>query len=152
MSSGLDLALGVVGRVRGSGPATRIVLISDGHANEGDSSLEGLTGRAARAARDEVVLSAVGEHFNELLLSAVADAGTGNYYYLQDTRELAAIFAQEFTATRHTVALAIWSFFLAPSLCFLIGGMGKRPSEGLPGDPFERARQQAMALMDEPIR
>ncbi|MCP4663089.1 MAG: VWA domain-containing protein [bacterium] len=109
MSRGLDLALDIVGRVRGTGPATRVMLISDGLANEGDSTTEGLTGRAARAARAEVVLSAVGvgEDFNEFLMSAIADAGTGNYYFLQDTRELAAVFSQEFTATRRTVASAL---------------------------------------------
>ncbi len=47
-------------------------------------------------------------------------------------------------------ALAIWSFFLVQSLFFLIGGMRKRRSEEVAGDPFERARQQALALMDEP--
>jgi len=109
MSRGLDLALRVVGGVRGTGPARRIMLISDGMANEGDSSPEGLSGRAARAAREEVVLSTVGVgvNFNEFLMSAIADAGTGNYYYLQDSRELAAVFSQEFAATRATVASAL---------------------------------------------
>jgi len=46
--------------------------------------------------------------------------------------------------------LAIWSFFLVQSLFFLIGGMHKRPSEEVTGDPFERACQQAIALMEEP--
>lgn len=109
MSRGLDLALEIVGQVRGTGPATRVMLISDGLANEGDSSTEGLTGRAARAARAEVVLSAVGvgADFNEFLMSSIADAGTGNYYFLQDTRELAEVFSREFVATRQTVASAL---------------------------------------------
>ncbi|HVN40360.1 MAG TPA: hypothetical protein VMW19_19530 [Myxococcota bacterium] len=37
-------------------------------------------------------------------MSALADAGTGNFYYLPDVRELAGIFAGEFAAARETVA------------------------------------------------
>ena len=54
----------------------------------------------------EYVLSAVGvgPGFDETLMSALADAGTGNFYYLPDLRELAGIFAGEFAAARETVA------------------------------------------------
>jgi len=46
------------------------------------------------------------------------------------------------------LALAVWGFFLVQSLFGLIGG-GKPRREALGGDPFERARQRAMALMEE---
>ena len=54
----------------------------------------------------EYVLSAVGvgQDFDETLMSALADAGTGNFYYLPDARELAGIFAGEFASARETVA------------------------------------------------
>ncbi len=109
MSRGMDIAAAAVRATRGSGATGRILLISDGLANQGDSSLEGLVGRASRTAREAVVLSAVGvgEGFNEVLMSAIADAGTGNYYYLRDTFELAAVFAGEFEASRETVATAL---------------------------------------------
>ena len=108
MSSGIDLALGILAR-RDSGRAARMILLSDGLANEGDPSYEGLTARALRAARQEYVLSAVGigADFNEYLMSGLADAGTGNYYYLENTRELASVFAREFEATRATVATGV---------------------------------------------
>jgi Ca-activated chloride channel family protein len=108
MSSGIDLALGTLRR-RASGRAARMILLSDGLANEGDASYEGLTARALRAARQEYVLSAigVGSDFNEYLMSGLADAGTGNYYYLENTRELANVFAREFEATRTTVASGV---------------------------------------------
>lgn len=109
MSRGLDLALDLAGKLAAGGRTGRLLLISDGEANEGDSSPEGLTGRARRASRLEYVLSSigVGEQFNEYLMSAMADAGTGNYYYLSDTRRLAEVFADEFEATRETVARAV---------------------------------------------
>lgn len=106
MSAGLDLAHEVLQGARAAGRAQRIILLSDGHANQGDFSYEGLRTRAARAVPAEYVLSAVGvgHEFDETLMSALADAGTGNFYYLPDVRELAGIFAGEFAAARETVA------------------------------------------------
>jgi Ca-activated chloride channel homolog len=106
LSAGLDLAHEIVAGARASGRAQRVILLSDGHANEGDFSAEGLRARAARAVPSEYVLSAVGvgPGFDEQLMSALADAGTGNFYYLPDLRELAGTFAGEFAAARETVA------------------------------------------------
>lgn len=47
------------------------------------------------------------------------------------------------------IGLAIWSFFLVQSLYFLIGGRSEVTEEPAV-DPFERARQQALVLMDSP--
>jgi Ca-activated chloride channel family protein len=46
----------------------------------------------------------VGTDFNEYLMTAIADAGTGNYYYVSDPRVLSDVFAREFDAARTTVA------------------------------------------------
>jgi len=46
----------------------------------------------------------VGADFNEYLMTAIADAGSGNYHYLRDTRGLGEVFAREFDAARSTVA------------------------------------------------
>src|SRR5262249_27236724 len=106
MSSGLDLGLDVLEHARQDGRVPHVILISDGLANEGDASPQGLTRRAARAARGEFMLSTVGvgADFNEYLMTALADAGTGNYYYVQDSGDLGAVFAREFDAARSTVA------------------------------------------------
>jgi Ca-activated chloride channel family protein len=106
MASGLDLGLDLIERSRVDGHVPHVVLISDGLANQGDSSPEGLTRRAGRAAQAEYMLSSVGvgTDFNEYLMTALADAGTGNYYYVQDPRELSGVFAREFDAARTTVA------------------------------------------------
>src|SRR5262249_49568588 len=86
-----------------------VVLISDGLANQGDATPEGLTRRAHRAAQGEYMLSTVGvgTDFNEYLMTALADAGTGNYYYLHNAEDLANVFAREFDAARTTVASAL---------------------------------------------
>jgi Ca-activated chloride channel family protein len=109
MASGIDLANRAIGSARQPGRATRLILLSDGHANQGDHSLEGLRARAARAVAGEWVLSAVGvgQGFDENVMSAIADAGTGNFYYLPHIRELAGVFDDEFAAARETVASAL---------------------------------------------
>jgi Ca-activated chloride channel family protein len=111
MSSGLDLGIDVIDRARGRDTerVPHVVLISDGLANQGDPSPEGLTRRARRAAQGEYMLSTVGvgTDFNEYLMTAIADAGTGNYYYLRDTENLATVFAREFDAAGATVAAGL---------------------------------------------
>ncbi len=107
MSSGLDLALGMTGS--GFGRAARLILISDGHANAGDATIGGLSTRARRFASKEAVVTTVGvgQGFNEELMSRVADAGTGNYYYVDRSEQLAQIFSDEFETSRETVASAV---------------------------------------------
>lgn len=109
MSSGLDLALATLGRDGGAGRAARAILISDGLANQGDASHEGLVARARRAARSERPLTTVGvgSDFNEYLMTALADAGTGNYYFVERATDLGNVFAREFGAARTTVASAV---------------------------------------------
>ena len=109
MSNGLDVGFDVVQAARMSGRVPHMILISDGLANQGDASLEGLTNRARRAAQGEFMLSTVGvgADFNESLMAAMADSGTGNYYYLQNAADLATVFAREFDAARTTVASAL---------------------------------------------
>lgn len=109
MSGGLDLAAAIAKRERAAGRALRVILLSDGHANQGDHSLEGLRRRAARAVANEYVLSAVGvgSGFDEHLMSTLADAGTGNFYYVRGGESLAGVFAAEFAAARETVASSL---------------------------------------------
>src|SRR5262249_30835575 len=109
MSGGLDLGLDTIDRMRASGRVPRAILISDGLANQGDASPEGLLRRAGRAARGEYMLTTVGvgADFNEYLMSALADAGTGNYYYLHRGDDLGTVFAREFDAARATLASGV---------------------------------------------
>jgi Ca-activated chloride channel family protein len=106
MSAGLDLGLATIAEAREGHRLPRVSLISDGLANMGDSSHQGLVARAQRCARGELPLTTVGvgTAFNEYLMSALADAGTGNYYYVQDATDLSQVFAREFGAARATVA------------------------------------------------
>ncbi len=109
LSAGLELGLGRIDERRDRARVARVILISDGLANRGDASVRGLTALAAGAARGEYTLSSVGVglDFNEEVMTAIADAGTGNYYYLESAEDLSRVFAAEFDAARSTVASAL---------------------------------------------
>lgn len=109
MASGIDLATATIEGARLPGRTSRVILLSDGHANEGDHSPMGLRVRAARAAKGEYVLSTVGVglDFDEVLMTALADSGTGNFYYVRDGSDLGEVFAGEFDSARDTVASAV---------------------------------------------
>ncbi len=109
MSGGLDSGLALLQAGRQEGRAGRVILLSDGHANAGDVSPEGLRERGRRASQQDLVLSTVGigAGFNEFLMSQIADAGTGNFHYLADSASLASIFERELSSTRSTVASAL---------------------------------------------
>jgi Ca-activated chloride channel family protein len=106
LASGLDLGLGIVDGSRLGGRIPRVILISDGLANQGDTSPSGLRARARRAAVGEYTLTTigVGDDFDEQLLATLADAGTGNYYYIESGTDLAKIFSDEFETARESVA------------------------------------------------
>lgn len=89
--------------------AKRVILLSDGEANSGDASADGLRARARRAAQNGGVLSTIGigEGFNEFLMTQMADAGTGNFHYLADASKLEAIVERELASGRTTVASAL---------------------------------------------
>lgn len=109
LSAGLDLALATLDGARRAGRSPRVVLISDGLANQGDVSREGLRARAVRSATGESPLSAVGVglDFDEELMASLADAGTGNFYYLESAVGLSEVFASELATARETVAAAV---------------------------------------------
>jgi Ca-activated chloride channel family protein len=139
LAAGLDLGLGTVDAARRAGRAPRVILISDGLANQGDVSREGLRGRAARAAAGEYALSTVGvgADFDEELMALLADTGTGNFYYLENTVNLAEIFASELATARETVASAVTIRF-APE-----GGVELVDAAGY---PIERGRDGAFLV------
>jgi Ca-activated chloride channel family protein len=110
ISSGLDLGYAEA-RVPGAGAdAVRIVmLLSDGHANAGDTDPQSLAERAARAFQDGVQTSAfgLGPDYDAALMSGIADRGAGGYYYLADSSQIEPALAREIDARLRPVATAV---------------------------------------------
>lgn len=105
MGDGLNSALGLVSDSQ-NGRARKVLLLSDGHANQGIASSEGLLRIASDLARQDTVLSSVGMglDFNELLLTRLSDQGMGHYAYLEDLSGLGQILANDLSDTRNLYA------------------------------------------------
>jgi Ca-activated chloride channel family protein len=110
ISSGLDEAYAEAHDARIAPDAVKIVmLLSDGHANGGDTSPDSLAMRASRAFQDGIQTSSfgLGPDFDAALMSRIADRGAGGYYYLADTSQIAPALAREIDARLQPVATAV---------------------------------------------
>jgi Ca-activated chloride channel family protein len=96
LSGGLLRGLQEARRVAGETGAT-VLLLSDGHANVGETDPGRLSGVAAGARRHGVTVSTVGIGlgYDELLLSEIAKGGQGNHVFAENGDAAAAAVAGE---------------------------------------------------------
>ncbi len=75
----------------------RVILLTDGQANAGILEPVQLTGLTEGAAGRQVSTTCIGfgPAFNEDLLQSMARGGRGNFWYVEETDQMAAIFSQE---------------------------------------------------------
>lgn len=106
ISCGLTRGAGELSRSPVSGGLQRIVLISDGQANEGIWDRGELAQLAQATAAHGVSISAlgVGLDFDEVTMQRIAEVGRGNYYFVENTADLSAIFTRELGGLTETVA------------------------------------------------
>jgi Ca-activated chloride channel family protein len=76
----------------------RVILLSDGLANQGitDPSELRRIARRYRARSISLTTMGVGLDFNENLMVGLAESGGGNYYFIESPHSLASIFRKEF--------------------------------------------------------
>jgi Ca-activated chloride channel family protein len=106
ISAGLELAQQSINAGAAREGVRRLVLISDGQANEGTYDRAGLTRIAATTASSGISISTVGvgREFSEVTMTDLASAGRGNYYFVEDTARLAETFAAELGSAGKIVA------------------------------------------------
>jgi Ca-activated chloride channel family protein len=105
MGDGLNAALRLLDKSHNE-RAKKILLLSDGQANQGITDPEQLAQMAARATQYGAVLSSIGMGlgFNENLMAKLADYGMGHYSYLEDLSGLGTILARDLNDTRNIYA------------------------------------------------
>ena len=98
LGAGLQAGIDILLSLSHPTNAAKVILISDGLANKGLTDIGALAGIAAVAVEKEFAVSTVGVgvDFNEQLMTAIADQGTGSYYYLENPAAFAEIFQKEF--------------------------------------------------------
>jgi Ca-activated chloride channel family protein len=86
-----------VGRHLLPGGLNRVLLLSDGLANVGQTDPDAIATDVNRLAREGVSTTTlgVGDDYNEDLLEAMARSGDGNYYYIESPQQLPDIFQTE---------------------------------------------------------
>ena len=97
------MALGYAEATRRMSPemVTRIVLLTDGFAADGEECLR--QAQAAAAARVPISTLGLGAEFNEELLISIADLTKGNAYFIHDPQEIPAVFARELNGVQGIV-------------------------------------------------
>jgi Ca-activated chloride channel family protein len=88
----------LVAGVAHTNAVTRILLVSDGQANEGVTDLDTIARQCAELAGSGVTTSTygLGRNFNEELMIRMATAGHGNSYYGETAKDLMDSFVEEF--------------------------------------------------------
>jgi Ca-activated chloride channel homolog len=79
------------------GAVNRVILLTDGAANEGITEPETLYGLCSTAAAQGLTTTTIGfgPHFNENLLRGMADAGVGSTYYIEEPEQAPGVFEEE---------------------------------------------------------
>ncbi len=92
-----------------TGRVQRIVLISDGQANEGVVNREDLANLAYQASQRGVSITTVGVglDFDEQTMTRIAVSGSGNYYFAESADMLGELFQTELKRLGATVATRI---------------------------------------------
>lgn len=106
-AEGLTLGYEMARRIYRRGEINRIILCSDGVANEGVTGAESILEQARREADRGIELTAIGfgmGNYNDVLLEKLADKGDGNYYYVDRLDEAQRIFIEKLTGTMQTIA------------------------------------------------
>jgi len=90
-----------------SGYVNRVLLMSDGLANEGIVSIEALQKIAKENCQEystSLSTFGIGLDFNENLMKGIAEYGCGNYYFIDDPEHIPTIFEKELNGLLNLVA------------------------------------------------
>ena len=107
-AEGLELAYRMARENYAAGLINRLVLCSDGVANNGFSTeAGGILDRVRQASDEGISLSTVGfgmGNYNDVLMEKLADLGDGNYSYVDSQDEADRVFRRNLTGRLQTIA------------------------------------------------
>ena len=118
-------------------PAGRCLLLTDGLANVGVTDVAELAARAASLRPRHIVTSTfgVGADFDEQLLSSLAAAGGGNFYYIETARQIPDFISSELGEALEVVARAAGLELRVPA-GVEVDSLGPEPVERRAGDTW----------------
>jgi Ca-activated chloride channel homolog len=104
---GLELAYATARATRIDDGINRIILATDGDFNVGISDTRQILDMVRRNRDDGITLTTLGfgqGNYNEAMMEQVADAGNGNYAYIDSALEARKVLDQELSSTLFTIA------------------------------------------------
>jgi Ca-activated chloride channel family protein len=107
VQAGLELAYTVALRQFKAGGINRVILCSDGVANNGITQADGIFARVKAKASEGITLTTVGfgmGSYNDVLMERLADQGDGQYAYVDKLDEARRIFVEQLTGTLQVIA------------------------------------------------
>ena len=107
MGAGIDLAYQAADQAFVRGAENRVVILSDGDANVGQTSHEQLLSTIRGYASRGITLSTVGfgrGNYQDVMMEQLADKGDGNYHYIDTAAEGRRVFGEKLAGTIHTIA------------------------------------------------
>ena len=105
--AGLRLAYDLAWRAYNPDAINRVVLLSDGVANVGETGPDAILETIAQYAAQGILMTTVGMgmgNYNDTLMEQLADKGDGFYAYVDDIEEARRLFVDDLTSTLQTIA------------------------------------------------
>jgi Ca-activated chloride channel homolog len=107
VQAGLELAYAQALRAFNANGVNRVILLSDGVANNGITTADGIFARVKARASEGITLTTVGfgmGEYNDVLMERLADQGDGQYAYVDKLEEARRIFVEQLTGTLQVIA------------------------------------------------
>ncbi|MCB9762963.1 MAG: von Willebrand factor type A domain-containing protein [Alphaproteobacteria bacterium] len=107
MGSGVELAYDLAMQGYVPGAENRVIVLSDGDANIGHTSHEGILRTITAYSQRGITLSTVGfgmGNYQDVMMEQLANKGDGNYSYIDSLQEARAVFVEGLTRTALTIA------------------------------------------------
>ena len=104
---GLRLGYQMAEKLIGHGRTTRVVLLSDGVANEGNTGFDSILNEVRRYVDQGIQLSTIGfgmGNYNDILMEQLADDGNGNYAYVDNISQARRLFVENLTGMLQLIA------------------------------------------------
>lgn len=107
MSSGMELAYSLASKTMKKGEINRVIVLSDGDANIGNTSHDDILAQISQYKDQGITLSTVGfgnGNYKDTMMEQLANKGDGNYSYIDSGAEARKVFGKHLDATLEVVA------------------------------------------------
>ncbi|MCB9452231.1 MAG: von Willebrand factor type A domain-containing protein [Anaerolineaceae bacterium] len=107
VEDGLRLGYQMAEANKRDGTLTRVIVLSDGVANVGNTGADSILNTIKDGVQDGITLSTIGfgmGNYNDVLMEQLANDGNGNYYYVDTLREARRVFIYNLTGTLQVIA------------------------------------------------